>query len=371
MPESRPDLPSDRERDPVPFIIRRPVGIIGTSGVWTNVSPAGLDLAGTSNGGDNYGAQEVIADPLVPGVCYCWTCYNGVWKSTDYGTTWTKLTNGSQPIDGGKAWCAAIAPSGAYMLSAAGYNVSGTPNIRTQCLKSTDGGVTWVAGGVNLGGDPYSYDVSPTDSTHAIVGFHDITHLSESTDSGATWTDKGAITDGTNTIDISAYVHFIDDTHILAVSQQSAGGTTGGSYLGTKSAGAWTWVRVSTQEHYHGSHQFFYDRTNNLMFSAGANGVEKSTDGGSTWSNVSTTPISNNLIATPSTLYACYSFPLNTASISPHIQSAARPSGSSWSGDNNPTGMTNGWMQGAAMTDGTRWCLVTANWNAGIWRYIE
>src|SRR6185436_21168017 len=70
----------------------------GTPGVWQDVTPAGINLApGASGGGfpDNYGVQDIVADPVRPADLYAFVCYQGVWRSTDYGVTWQQANPGA------------------------------------------------------------------------------------------------------------------------------------------------------------------------------------------------------------------------------------------------------------------------------------
>ena len=80
----------------------------GTVGVWQNVTPAGLDMSPSLS--DNFGAQDVLADPVRPSDLYAFVCHQGVWKSTDYGETWAKVNTGANGdvIDSGKPWGSGI-----------------------------------------------------------------------------------------------------------------------------------------------------------------------------------------------------------------------------------------------------------------------
>ena len=71
---------------------------------WTNVTPAGIDLNGSSFNNDNFGVQDVLVDPARASDLYAFTCHQGVWKSADYGKTWAKINTGTNgaALDGGK-----------------------------------------------------------------------------------------------------------------------------------------------------------------------------------------------------------------------------------------------------------------------------
>jgi hypothetical protein len=346
-------------------------GISGAGATWTNVTPAGLDLDGTSNSNDNFGVQGVSGDLSTPGQAYAFTCYNGIWRTTDYGLTWAKRNSGG-PMDLGKCWGAAVAPDGSYLLCCSGANGTqyGGVDGRRQAHRSTDGGVTFTQSG-DLGADPYGFDILATDQTKVICTFHDSNHIALSTDSGQTFTDKGSIAQGGTVAELSSYAHWIDATHVLAISQ--VGGTSNGTFLGTLSAGAFTWVVVSSgQFHAHGSHTMDIDPSGAII-NPGSNGLERSTNGGTSWSGLTMAQsVTNNIVRTGNTLYACYSFP-NPAGTDCKLQHAAVPGTGTWTADSIPGGgaMTNGWMRAATDTDGVRWVIMAGCWNAGIWRYVE
>jgi hypothetical protein len=327
--------------------------IQGSSGIWVDVTPGGIDLNPASFGGDNYGVTDVLADPTTPSVLYAFVSHQGVWWSQNYGLTWTKRSTDGV-LDVLVPWGAEICA--AYMLACGNTNTQ-------KVYKSTNGGQTWT-GSATLGDDPYSIDIDRSDPTHAICSFHGNNKLYESADSGDTWTDRGAITGHV----LSGYVHFVSSTVILAVGQEGDG--TEGTRRGVWGGSSWSWSKVSDREHRHGSHQIYRDTVNAFIFHPNATNIEKSTDAGQTWSQVSTIH-SNACTATASTLYAGTSFPAPT--YAPKQQHAARPAGTSWVDDegSTPAGMVNGPKRLAVQTDGARWVVCSGHWNTGIWRYIE
>jgi hypothetical protein len=321
-------------------------------GTWVNVTPAGIALTGN----DNYGMQDVLVDPAHQNTLYAFTCRFGVWKSTDYGLTWNKISANGGPLDQGKAWGSAMAPDGSYMLTSLSSN--------TNIFKSTDGGVTWKPSPTTV--HPYDMDIEPSDKNHVISTGHDETHLIESTDAGDTWTDQGAMGGVTS----SSYVHFLmDGNTVLAV---SADRPDKGSWRGVKADGKWTWTRVSDQEHDHGSHQVLVDRTQKVIYHPGAApglGIHKSTDNGLTWTTASKQN-ADAIVTTPTTIYACRSFPIQRP-YDPHFQHTARSSGTDWIQDPKPAGMENGAKSLAVTYDGKNYIIVSGNWCAGLWRYVE
>lgn len=350
-------------------------GITGTSGVWTNVTPAGIDLTAgysqtvTSNTDDNYGVQDIVADPVTASTLYAFVCYQGCWKSTDYGATWTKVS-GSSVLDTGKNWGSSIAPDASYLLNTCGNSFSGSPEGRRTIQRSTDSGATWTKS-ADLGADPYNVTICPFDATRAIACMHDTNHFYESIDSGVTWVDKGVINAA---IVNSAYGHYLHNADTVLVS----GNAGEHVYRGTKSGSTWTFAQITDlngAEHEHGIQQIFYDVTNTAFFYPGGEsvtpGIFKSTNNGTNWTRVYSTSAEGAIIGSASTLYAMRSFPINTGSLDMKYTTAARNPGTSWAAPSAPSGMINGAKRFAVVTDGARTAIVAGCWCGGIWRYIE
>jgi RNA polymerase sigma factor (sigma-70 family) len=325
-------------------------------GKWINVTPAGIDLAPGSIA-DNYGIQDVLADPLHPGALYAFTCYQGMWTSADCGLTWNKASRDGGPLDHGKAWSAAIAPDGSYLLACLS-----APEPKA-VLTSTDGGVSWTRSPTPIA--LYAIAIDPVARDHVIATGLASDHLIESADGGRTWSDRGPI--GVVRGD-SCAISFIDGATVLAVAQAGIG-TDPGTWRGTKSGSTWTWSKVGNQVHRQGAHQLSVDRVTGTIYNPGVLGIERSTDSGRTWTVVSTTAASA-IAATPTALYAGRSFPQETT-YAPHLQQAQRAAGSPWSEGPVPVGMSNGPKCYAVTDDGAHRIIVSGNWLAGMWRYVE
>ena len=346
--------------------------------VWTNVTPAGLDMA-ASLGNDNFGVQDVVVDPVRPADCYAFTCHQGVWKSTDFGATWHGPINtgaGGAVLANGKQWGAAIDNNPKRDPSTPPTLWTANGNAACGVLKSTDGGVSWTAYSMHnalaaayngyYAEDSYDFDLDPYDNKHLIAGFHAY-GISESFDGGVTWHDAQNVT---NAFGGSLYVFFVNTGDSattrgtwVAVSDQDGTGT-----WATKNSGA-TWKQVGNWGHPHGSDQLF-NAGNGVAYVGGNQGVFKTTDAGQNWTNVYNKD--NGVIGTPTTLYTSFSFPGGPgATYDPGLSSAPRNPGTSWSLMGNPAGMTNGMKRASVTFDGTRYIIVAGCWNSGIWRYVE
>src|SRR6202142_3591389 len=98
-----------------------------TFGTWINVTPAGVDL--TDNLCGNDGTQSVEADPSNPSNLYTEFNCQGIWKSTDYGATWTG------PINTGKNAAKVSDCVGGITVSPSGG--AGPPTIYQGCIQGS------------------------------------------------------------------------------------------------------------------------------------------------------------------------------------------------------------------------------------------
>src|SRR5579864_8765512 len=115
----------------------------GSVGQWVNVTPSNVNL--TSNlDCDNYGVQTVVSDPARASDLYAAFDCQGIWKSTNYGQSWTG------PINTGPNGAVAGDCAGGIAIARGG---AGQPPILYEsCIRgsgtgfwrSTDGGVSWA-----------------------------------------------------------------------------------------------------------------------------------------------------------------------------------------------------------------------------------
>jgi hypothetical protein len=344
----------------------------GASGTWVDVTPPGISLdpngtvAGASN---NYGVQGVHADPSRPGTFYASVTYQGLWKSTDFGLTWSKVvvTSGPNPMDNGRPNID-VASDGSYIISTALYPIGGISN---GAWKSTNGGQTWTRYNVGApnGDDMGQFAIHPTNTSRVVGRPHSSPyHLFESRDGGQTWTDQGSMGGAT-----SADVSWIDDDTLLAISDGDSG-TGNGTWRGVRSGSTWpwtwTWTYVSTQQHWHGDSQAYIDPTTKAIFTGGGHGIQKSTDGGRTWTTVSST-YSGSLVGTGTNIYSTANYATG-GTFGPWLMHSSRATGGvGWVADTPPANFDNGWLYAAAAFNGTKWVVVGGNWLAGIWRMVE
>ena len=353
-------------------------------GAWVNVTPSGVRLDFNYPAtADNYGVLDVVVDPVRPPDLYAFICYQGVWKSTDYGLTWKKIDTGtnSSHIDSGRPWTAAIDPNPNRdpMTPPTIYTVDGYGN-QLGVYKSVDGGINWSYYAVNntqgtKSSDVYSLDIDPYNSAHLIAGFHDV-GLSESKDGGQTWTTIPV----PSNFGISVYAWFVQSGSAATTSgtwltQAQWNKNTQGMWRTTNSGATWTQVQ-SSLEHIHGSAQIYQDGHGVIYASgnAGQSGdIFRSTDYGQTWTAAKSNKVAQNgVFGTPNYIYATYSYAISSNNAQ-HLQRSPASDGINWSDwvPTQPPGMTNGAKRAAVTFDGKHYVIVTGSWDAGIWRYVE
>ena len=90
-----------------------------------------------------------------------------------------------------------------------------------------------------------------------------------------------------------------------------------------------------------------------------------------TWTQVNDGRNENAVYGTAKYLYTDFGW-ATAGSAGPNLQRALRSTGTGWSDYvAAPKGMTNGSNHACVTSDGKHAMIVTGNWTAGIWRYIE
>lgn len=349
-------------------------------GVWTNVTPKGVDLTNVLGCG-NYGTETLQADPARPGDFYTLFMCQGIWKSNDYGETWKgPINTGSQgTIAGDCAGGITIPP----------HDTAPLPTLYAACIRgngsgfwsSTNGGVDWTRYSVGPGAarqDFYPPVVDPYDPKHLLMAGHEMNLLVESSDGGHSWTevstDPGMSENGG-----TAGIFFVDtglaattSKTFLWIAQQS---DQYGTWRTVTAGGAWT--LVDKNEHPHGLSQIYQPDTGGVVYMAGAYsklgwGVLRSTDYGATWAHVGSTGGEAMVFGTKKNVYAMASGAVGLGStLDPSLETAPQPGTGTWTTPGTPKDMTIGAAQAAVTNDGKHDIVVTANWGAGVWRYVE
>jgi photosystem II stability/assembly factor-like uncharacterized protein len=238
------------------------------------------------------------------GVFYAGTPQGGIWKTTSAGVTWFPVFDQESSVD--SVGAIQVAPSNPDIV----YAGSGDPiggSLGNGIWKSTDAGTTWQHIGLEDTVKIDSIIVDPTDPNLVLVSaLGDATHhgggVYRSTDGGQTWTSvlKPADYDGTRDLQ-SAF----DDPSVILAATQGTGGNGGGApggrapqakskpaqvFKSTDEGLTWNEIkippfqgRVAVAVAMHTSGQRFYLVGNAIE---NGSGLYRSDDGGTTWQHL-------------------------------------------------------------------------------------
>lgn len=349
-------------------------------GVWTDVTPGGVDLVNALSC-DNYGSITMVADPARPSNLFTQFHCQGVWKSVDYGLTWSGPINtgdGGAGASGAGGLAIARGPDGQPpILYSAGIRGSGTG-----FWKSTDGGANWTNYRVEPGRDRqgfYPPVVNPYDSNHLLMTGHQRSLIVQSFDGGRNWSEV-PIADGMKHAGGTAFIFFID-TGLAETTRATwiwIAEASPGRRIGTwrTSDRGRTWKHVDYNEHPHGQMQIYQPDGGGLVFMPGLNsdlgaGVLRSTDYCETWTHVGIAMDQAAVFGTPKRVYAMYAWACGGCLLDPALQTAPQPAVSGWTRMPTPPKMAIGPAQAATTFDGTNYIILTANWRGGLWRFVE
>jgi hypothetical protein len=352
-------------------VLNRQVMVSQAGANWVDITPSGVSMNPNSPT-NNYGANTVVVDPQTPSTVYVGTCYQGLWKSTDTGQTWSKVNTGTNGfmLDSGRLWTLAIDPVNSQILyTTAGYGNGGI-------LKSTDGGKDWTdvfsqsPQASQLGtNDIYSIAIDPSNHTHLLAAFHYYWYgnqdsgVIESLDGGTTWAihAPGGAWGAGNSV------------WVLNSSTWLVGSQNAGIWRTTNSGQSWS--QVYSQNISHGGINAFYRNpgTGSLYLALWTQ-IVRSTDGGATWQDITSgLPYAayESIVGDGTTLYTAPSFPdlgTNTQANGPWY-AFTESGGTSWQPYSSQTPCSNGICNGPVMaaSDPVHHRIYTANWNAGLW----
>lgn len=225
--------------------------------------------------------------------------------------------------------------------------------------------------------DFYPPQVDPYDPDHLVMSGHEMNLIVRSSDGGRSWTEV-PMAPGMNQNGGTGFIFFINtgDAATTARTWLWTAQHTGGKIGTWRTAdGGRTWTRVDRNEHVHGQMQIYQDASGAVFmpghYSELGSGVLRSTDFGQSWTHVGGAFEQAVVFGTPSKIYAMFAGACGHCVEDPKMQAAPVPGISGWRPVATPPGMTVGASQTATVFDGSHYVIVTANWLAGLWRYVE
>jgi hypothetical protein len=282
--------------------------------VWVPQGPAPI-LNGQVAGGDPVTGRiaALAASPSDANTIYVATAGGGVWKTTTGGTSWTPLTDTQSTLFMGAIAVSASNPSTVYAGTGEATN-SGLSFYGRGVLKSTDAGATWTL----LGNSVFDRRtisqlvINPTDpnTVYVAVGGSGVNGLGGNTgiwktaDGGATWTNTTtAISTTQSYTDVE-----MDPTNsqtLYAAVGSIFGAAANGVYKTTNGGSSWSLLGGGMPSgSVVGLTKVAIAPTNSQIVYASITGtgvagssafgnlfkMMKSTDGGATWTQLTATP---------------------------------------------------------------------------------
>jgi hypothetical protein len=349
-------------------------------GVWTDLTPPGLNLGVPTPALPHYGIAQFAIDTRNPYVIYVCVDQQGMWKTTDGGTSWNRLGDPTRPATATTAHyldspiAVRVDPSNSNHLVA-------TQGVRGATLGfwiSQDGGSTWtmpasfVATHTTI--DVTTLTVDPTDFNHNLVGSHSPwpglsnAGILETKDGGATWIvhqPRPEFNAG------SIGIHFLySPAHQLGNADTWLVVTDGHGVWRTTDAGV-TWTNVSNYNLTHGGQQLYY-ASNGYVYAGFALYPARSSDNGVTWEQLTTLPYFYyySVYGDGTNLYTqLANTGTNAGQGSQPYYTSLETDGKSWAPyDPNHTGaQTFGDGPFMMLYDPGHQIMYSANWNTGFW----
>jgi hypothetical protein len=343
-------------------------------GVWTDITPRGLNLSAGRGVTGSYGAFSIAFAPSNTAILYANIDNMGVWKSKDGGTSWVQLGNPKESYDWGDKVTYFQTPCGLAVDPADSEHVYVTQGVRCAACGfwiSHDGGNNWQRPksfydhDTNTGvpdTDATTLIVDPADFSHVIVGTHGQTaYVYETEDGGGSWKVSHPPIDG-GSFGMAMLYHPESGT-----GDRKTWVVMSNGFHRTTDAGA-TWTKVSDTGGVHGATETYYTKSG-VIYSAAGNHPVRSTDNGLTWTAITqgldTGKAYYTIHGDGTSLYTQWSLNFG-AQPGPIWMTSPESDGLSW----KPYGAgTQHFFDGALHMafDPSQRIMYSANWDAGLW----
>lgn len=254
-----------------------------TSGTWTNLGPISLP---SNNSGQPNGigrVNDVAFHPTNSNIIFAGSPSGGLWKTTNGGTSWTSLTD-NLPTLGVSSIVIDTTNTNIMYLGTGDRDAGDAPGLGV--YKSTDGGTTWNASTAGIGSRLVS-EIIMNGTNHSVLIAAASNGLYKSTNAGATWIKK---TSGTINFKDIAYkpnnynIVYATSTYPNVAFYRSMNGGD-------------TWSQISTGITSVGNRMVIgvSNAATNTVYLVTGNGsglvaVYKSTNGGSSFATMATSP---------------------------------------------------------------------------------
>jgi hypothetical protein len=358
-------------------------------GVWVNITPSGVNLApgccskypnvGFNN--NTFGIDGLELDPSNPYTIYIAVDVEGIWRSTDGGSSWSRL--GTPPP------MPTYASTVSYIDSPLGIRVDpnnpkhlyATEGVRGNALGfwvSNDGGATWsqppgfVAVQKMATNDVTTLAVDPNDFNHALIGSHSpwasgTAGIMETKDGGQTFVLHPPAWTATGTIGIN----FFSDPALGIGNGQTWVVFTDGSGIWRTTDGAGHWTMVSSLGSIHGGNNDLYFTKAGVAYAGANHNMARSTDQGLSWTAIgqSTPDGYYQVIGDGNVLYAAISNTGKATTAPVTFVTSPETDGLTWSPYQGAAAAAQTFDDGPASMrfDAVNRILYAACWDSGLW----
>ncbi len=202
---------------------------------WQSVSPGGMFYQVTNANYISGRTNSIAFHPTNPSIMYIATAGGGVWKTTNGGVNWTVMTDGLSNLASGDI---AIDPNNPNVLyyGTGELNYSLDSHYGDGIFKTTDAGLTWIQVAPSSLSSYYS-KIIVTPSNSNLIYAAGKSGVFKSTNAGGNWTQ---ISSAGN---VNALVMDYTNNQILYFTNS---GNTGAGAVRKSTDGGTTWVNLTT-----------------------------------------------------------------------------------------------------------------------------